>query len=185
MGRGARSWRMQLVSDPLGAGMLQGRIAVTKWIPSRRRSRAACAAVVATATIGLAAGCGDDDDESGLSKQELIKQANPICKRHFDKISAAANKLLAGGQLPNPREFGKLAQRTIVPEYTAQIKELRALKPSEDVADAYRKWLADSDATRAKIASNPSLITNPANFRAVNGEADKLGLSKQCHIGPG
>lgn len=160
---------------------------MASWISSHRTSHLALAAAAAGATIVLAvAGCGGDDDKSsGLSKQELVKQANPICKRHFDRISAAASKLLAGGQLPNPREFGKLAQGTIIPEYTAQIKELRALKPSDDVADAYRKWLADSDSTRAKIEQNPSLVSSPASFRAVNGEADKLGLSKQCHIGPG
>lgn len=149
-------------------------------------SRNARGAAAAAATIAFAvAGCGGDDDKSsGLSKQELVKKANPICKRHHDKISAASAKLLAGGQLPKPREFAAFARGTIAPQTTAQVRELRALKPSDDVADAYNKWLADSDATVARIKQTPAMVTRPANFRTVNGEADKLGLSKQCHIGP-
>jgi len=143
---------------------------------------------VAVITIALAgAGCGDSEDKGsgGLGKEKLVARADPICKRHFEKISAGSRSLLAGGQVPNPRAFGKFALGTIVPETKAQTSELRALKPAADVAPAYRKWLADLDATVAKVGKNPAVVTNGANFRAVNGEADKLGLSKQCHFGPG
>ncbi len=78
-------------------------------------------------------GCGGDDD--ALNNGELVKKANAFCKRHTQKIGAASGKLLAGGQLPSPREFGKLAQGTIVPEVGAQVKELRALEPPDDMAD--------------------------------------------------
>lgn len=149
---------------------------------SRRSRRVASAAAVCGSAIALAAaGCGGS---SGLSKEDLVKQADPICKRHFETITASVSKVLAGGRLPDPRQFGKIAMGTVIPQYTAQTKELRALKPSDDVKDAYAKWLADSDATRAKLGQNPALLTNPAPFRGVNGEADKLGLSKQCHVGP-
>jgi len=157
---------------------------------SRGRTRSACAAVGA-ATIALAlGGCGDDKKTSsdsastGLSRAELVKQANAICKPHFEKISAGASKVLAGGKLPNPRAFGKLAQQTIVPQYTAQIAELRALKPGDDTTADYRAWLAESDATLAKVKAMPPLITDAANFKTVNAKADKLGLSMQCHVGP-
>ncbi len=111
---------------------------MARWISPRTKSRVALAATVA-ATIALAvAGCGGDEDKgsSGLSKQELVKRADPICKRHFEKITAGQRKLLAGGQVPNPRAFGKFALGTIVPETKAQTSELRALKPSDDVAPA-------------------------------------------------
>ncbi|MBA3735242.1 MAG: hypothetical protein H0W90_08600 [Actinobacteria bacterium] len=123
-------------------------------------------------------GCGG---ESGLSKAELTKQADAVCKRHYEKISAGANKLLAGGKLPTPQKFGRFAHQTLIPEYTAQIRELRELK---DFAEPYKTWLANSEATRAKIMKKPALITNGANFVVVNAESDRLGLSRQCHVGP-
>jgi len=129
-----------------------------------------------------AAGCGGDD---GLSKSELVDKANPICKQHTSKIRAASGKLLAGGQLPKPEQFGKLAQGTIVPEVEGQVKELRELDPSDDLKDDYGAWLDDSEAAVGKMMKDPSTITNPANFEKVNKEADALGVSRDCHIGPG
>lgn len=40
------------------------------------------------------------------------------------------------------------------------------------------------DATVKKIKGNPAIVTDAASFKAVNVRADKLGLSKQCHLGP-
>lgn len=154
---------------------------------SRSRSGIEYAVVLVGAVIALAvAGCADDDEEqsSGLSREQLIAQAAAICKRHNEVITAASSKVLAGGKLPDPREFGRFAQQTIVPETSAQTMELRALKPADDVAAEYRGWLDASDATVEKIKSDPAVVTNAANFKGVNARADKLGLTKQCHIGP-
>jgi hypothetical protein len=149
---------------------------------SLRENRVAFAVAAAGAAVALAVGGCGSSKSSGLSKQDLVKKANPICKRHYDKIIAGRNKLFAGGGLPDPR---KLTNGVVLPQYTAQIRELRRLKPSKDVKGAYEKWLADSEATRTKLQRNPAMLTNAANFKAVNGEADKLGLSSLCHIGPG
>ncbi|MDQ6750256.1 MAG: hypothetical protein M3Z33_05840 [Actinomycetota bacterium] len=138
----------------------------------------------ATLTIVMAsvvAGCGGG---GGLSKGELVKQANTICKRHNDTITAAASKVLAGGRLPSREEFGKLAVGTIVPEYSAQIKELRKLEAGGSLTKPYKGWLDDSESVRAKVQQNPSLIMSAANFSPVNQQADKLGLSRSCHVGP-
>lgn len=131
-----------------------------------------------------AAGCGGDEDK-GLSKAELVSQGNAICKRHGEKITAAASKVLAGGSLPSPAVFGKLANETIIPEYTAQISELSALEPGSEQASGYKAWLARSRATSAQMKRNPRIITNPASFQRVNGEARALGFSSDCNVGPG
>jgi hypothetical protein len=136
--------------------------------------------VVAAIAVG-AAGCGGDD---GPSKEQFVANANAICKRHYVTISAAASKLLAGGRLPSPRQFGKLAQETILPQNTPQIAELRAVKPSEAQAAAYRAWLDDSEALKARLMRNPALIQDAKALAAVNGQADALGLSSNCHVGP-
>ena len=138
-------------------------------------------ALVAALAVG-SAGCGGDD---GPSKAEFVEDANSVCKRHYVKISAAAAKLLAGGKLPSPREFGRLAQGTIIPEYSAQIAELREVEAPEEQAKAYDTWLDDSQALKTKLQGNPALIQNPQELAAVNGQADRLGLSNNCRIGPG
>ena len=144
------------------------------------RYRAFVALVVALA-VG-SAGCGGDD---GPTKAEFVQDANAVCKRHYVKISAAAAKLLAGGKLPSPREFGTLAQGTIIPEYSAQIAELRKVDAPEEQAQAYDAWLDDSQALKTKLEGNPALIQKPQELATVNGQADRLGLSSDCHIGPG
>lgn len=155
--------------------------------PSGRRGFVLAATAAAT-IAGTIAGCGDDDKsskaDSGLSRAELKQQADPICKRHHETTAAAANKVLAGGRLPDPRQFGRLAMQTIIPEYKAQIAELRALKPADDMAAEYEAWLDESDATAARMQKDPSLITDGKSFVDVNAQADDLGLAKQCHAGP-
>lgn len=141
------------------------------------------AMLTTTGVVALcAAGCGGGDD--GPSSAEFVKQANVVCKRHYVKISAAASKVLAGGKLPDPRQFGKLAQGTIIPEYRAQIAELGAIEPSSDKKADYRAWLADSKTLERRLEGNPALIQNPKALAAVNGQGDALGLSSNCHVGP-
>lgn len=144
------------------------------------------ALLIVASSAFLVASCGGDDDggQAGPTKAQLVQKANAICKRHNDKIAAASSKVLAGGRLPSPEQFGKLAMGTIVPEYSAQVQELSRLKPPDEMADAYRSWLTQSRATRAQIAKDPSLITNPNSFKDVNRRSDQLGFSKACHVGP-
>lgn len=142
--------------------------------------RSTLTAIVLAATV-IAAGCGAD----GPSNAEFTAEANAICKRHNDTISAAASKVLAGGKLPSPREFGQLAQQTIVPEISAQVGELKEIEAPEDKSGAYDAWLDDSEALKTKLEGDPSLIQNPQALAAVNAQADRLGLSDKCHVGPG
>jgi len=149
----------------------------------RSGRRGAVLLAVVSLTASAATGCGGGGD-NGLSKSELVNKANAICKPHTEKIRAASGKLLAGGQLPSPQRFGKLARGTIVPEVSAQVKQLRDLKPSDDLADDYKKWLDESEAVVGKMRKDPSIITSPTNFKAVNREAAGLGVSRDCNIGP-
>ena len=140
------------------------------------------AAITLTVAAIAGAGCGGDD---GPSRAEFVEEANAICERHRATINEAASKVLAGGKLPSPREFGRLAQGTIIPEYEAQIQELRDVEPSEDAEAAYKDWLDDSEALKARLETNPVMIQNPRSMAAVNRQADRLGLTADCHIGPG
>ncbi|MDQ3645269.1 MAG: hypothetical protein M3356_07180 [Actinomycetota bacterium] len=130
----------------------------------------------------VAAGCGGDD---GPSREEFVESANAICERHTVPIREAAGRLLAGGELPDPREFMELAQGTIIPEYSAQLSELEALEAPDELSEEYQSYLEMSASTREEIMQDPSVITNPSNFEEVNRQAEQLGFSSDCRVGPG
>ncbi len=138
--------------------------------------------VVGASLLGIA-GCGDDGG-SGESTDTFVADVNAVCKEHSDTIAAAASELLAGGQLPKPSEFQALAEETIIPEYQAEVTELEALTPPEDTADAYDAWVASSKDTLSQMMQDPQIITDSASFTDVNAEADQLGFSADCHVGP-
>ncbi|HEV2059922.1 MAG TPA: hypothetical protein VGR11_11245 [Solirubrobacteraceae bacterium] len=146
----------------------------------RQSPRQATVAVVAAIAVGFA-GCGGDD---APSNEEFVAQANAICERHHARISEKASKVLAGGNLPSPREFGELARGTIIPEYSAQIEELRALEPSEEKEEQFRAWLDDSTQLKNRLAANPAMIQNPQALEPVNAEAERIGLAEECQVGP-
>lgn len=129
----------------------------------------------------LAVGCGDE----GPSREEFTQSANAICERNTAPIREAAGRLLAGGDLPDPREFMELAQGTIIPRYTAQVNELRELEPPDELSEEYQQFLDASAAARQEIMQNPSVITSPDSFQEVNRQAEQLGLSSDCRVGPG
>ena len=147
----------------------------------RQSPRQATVAVVAAITVGFA-GCGGDD---APSNEEFVSQANAICERHHATITEEASKVLAGGNLPSPQEFGELARGTIIPEYSAQIEELRALEASEEKQEEFRAWLDESEELKNRLEQNPVMIQNAQALEPVNAEAEQLGLADECHIGPG
>lgn len=133
--------------------------------------------VVAVGAV-VAAGCG----EQGPSREEFVQSANQICQRHQAPIREAAGRLLAGGELPNPREFMQLARGTIIPEISAQVSELQRLQAPEELSPQYEGYLEMAASARQQIMQDPSAIQNPANFQDVNQQAQQLGLS--CRLGP-
>lgn len=147
----------------------------------RQSPRRATVAVVAAIAAGVA-GCGGDD---APSDEEFVAQANEICQEHRANITEEASKVLAGGNLPSPREFGELARGTIIPEYSAQIEELRALEASEEKEEEFRAWLEDSEELKNRLEDNPVMIQNARALEPVNAEAEQLGLADECYIGPG
>lgn len=154
-------------------------------------ARAALGVAVLVGT--LAAGCGSDNggggggqsggSGGGMTKAQLTQQANAICARHNAKITAAAQKMLAGGKLPTKKQFGKLAYGTIIPQTQAQVSELSALKPPAEVKAGYQQWLADQRSLVAGMKKDPRSIQSAKTFAKVNAEAGKLGFDK-CHGGP-
>lgn len=142
------------------------------------------AAVGMSLLVLVIAGCGSSSTSGGLSKSALDKKADAICTRHKDVITAAASKLLAGGKLPSKAKFGQLAFGTIIPQTTAQIAQLSALKPQAKLASSYKQWLTSLRTALAGMKANPVSIQSSATFVTVNHQAKALGFSS-CNVGPG
>lgn len=141
-----------------------------------RTTRNATALVVLLLLLGCSGG--------GVNREDFLQQANASCSDHREKIEAAASKVLAGGSLPDPQQFGRLAQETIIPELTAQFNELRRLDPPSDLAGRVEEYVSQGDGVVARLKQDPSLITDGANFTDLNGKASQIGLSDACHVGP-
>ncbi len=125
------------------------------------------------------AGCG-----SGPSREDFLQEANAVCAQHRETIEAAASQVLAGGSLPNPEQFGRLTMQTIVPELTAQFRELGELEAPEDLADDVEAYVQQGEGVVAQLEQDPSLIADAANFTELNEKATQTGLSDACRVGP-
>jgi len=79
--------------------------------------------VTLTVLLALAAaGCGGGGGGSGpLSKQEFVEQADAVCEKYADKISAIP-AARSGGELP-------LYVERVLPLLRQELGELQALKP--------------------------------------------------------
>lgn len=158
----------------------------------RNRPFAIAAVAGLLATGGLAA-CGDDEEsgDSGssaataLSSDELVSQANAICKEHAEAINAGVTEAFSDGQ-PSPAEARTVVKETILPQYSAQIGQLDQLVPPEDLASDWAQWITDSTATRDVIKGDPAAAfdASTAEFKTANDEATALGLGKDCLAGP-
>ncbi|HWF34525.1 MAG TPA: hypothetical protein VG295_04120 [Solirubrobacteraceae bacterium] len=113
-----------------------------------------------------------------------MSKTTTICKQRSAVITAAATKMLAGGKLPTRAKFGQLAFGTIIPQTSAELGQLSALKPQAGVATSYQRWLAELRAALAKMKQNPVIIQSSASFVTVNHDAKTLGLSSACDVGP-
>lgn len=141
------------------------------------------AAVVSLAAVLLAA-CG----EKRLSKDELITQADVICKEANDKLEAAGKQL---GQNPTPEQIQALAEGAI-PTINGALTKLRALKPPKDdqqtIDNLWDKGAAIvpplrqlADAAKAKDEAAVGVAFQ--KVEAVNTEFNQLAQSygfKEC-----
>ena len=140
------------------------------------------------ATGGLAA-CGSDDESSDssttaeLSQDELVSQADAICKEHADAINSEVSDL--GGN-PSAVDVRVIVKETILPHYAAQIGQLGQLAPPSDQADTWNQWLTDSTAVQDAVKEDPNNAFDSSlkEFATANDEATSLGLGADCQVGP-
>jgi uncharacterized phage infection (PIP) family protein YhgE len=104
-----------------------------------------------TLALGLAllAGCGGGDDNGGggqaLSQEDFVSQANTICREGAEKINARADEVKAKVQDATSAEEQQKAVADVLEdtakEYDPYLDKLAALKPPENLADDWKKFL--------------------------------------------
>ncbi len=154
-----------------------------------RLKNALALAATATLALGGLAACGDDDSSeegsstAALSSEDLVSQGDQICKEHADAINSAVVEISKGGE-PAAVDVRVTTKEVVLPQYSAQIGQLGALEPPEDLSTQWDTWLTDSTATRDAIKDDPEIIFDGSQFEAVNTQAKELGLGQDCLAGP-
>jgi hypothetical protein len=158
-------------------------------VPSVRRSQW-LSVVAALASCALLAACGGGDSKSSpsgggsssspssggaaLSKAELIKQGDKICKEGSDKV----DKL--GSSPSDPAALGDYAEKLtkIVGETVAG---LRQLKPPADVASDYNRLLGLMERLEKDAGELPGVAKSAdvAKLTALSKDLEKVATEGQ------
>ncbi len=126
----------------------------------------------------IAAGCGDDDDESGdssLSKEEFVVQANDICTAGTTELNQAAEETFGTEQQPTPEEEEEFVTETVVPNIQAQIDDIREIVP-EDESDEVNGILDEAELALQDLEEDPT-VTEGDPFAEINDDLTEYGLS--------
>jgi hypothetical protein len=137
-------------------------------------------AVSALAAGLIAAGCGDDDDESSdtgtdppeLTQEEFVAEANQICK--------TGNAELAEGPQdakPGSPEFNAFITDTLVPNIQGQIDDIRALGIPEE-SESLNATLDEAELIVQDIQEDPSSIVDGDPFAPIDQDLTDAGLTE-------
>jgi len=104
--------------------------------------------------LALIAGCGGDDNSGGggeLSQDELVSQANKICREGATKINAKAQDIQQKIQDAKSAEEQQKAVADVLEEtakeYDPYLQQLHDLQPPADLSADWDKFLAGVDKT--------------------------------------
>jgi len=119
-------------------------------------------AIAVAVSLGLTA-CGGSDKDKKLSKSELAKKANAICKsasKDSDGITAPAD--IAQNPTAAASYFGKLA-----PIFQKETDALSKLKPADDVKADWDQFVARQQQANAtlKIVRDKAKASDPSGLK--------------------
>jgi hypothetical protein len=145
------------------------------------RIKATILVAAAVALAGIAAGCGDDNNDSTtsaaetISKADFVAKANQICKQGNADIDQA------GKQLPhnlNEAQLEDFASSTLVPKVQSQIDGVKALGAPAGEEAQVNKLLATVQADLDQLKADPSKIKDDHLFDDSDQQAKALGLNE-------
>jgi hypothetical protein len=165
-----------------------------------RPRRARILALLMSALLGASvlAACGDDDDDKNggnggdrLSKQELVSQADEICKKGDQEIETEAEEAFRGaseGNEPDPGKIQAFFKDQSLPNIEQQVNDVAALRPPEDLQAEWDAFIASARAGLTKfqqIVDDPEQLQTALEddaqdpFKDTEDKAKALGL-KEC-----
>lgn len=134
---------------------------------------------LALAASLIAAGCGGDDDDEALTKQEFITQADQVCAEGQAEIGKEADKVFKGQ--PSKAETEKFTTETAIPNIQSQIDGVRALTPPEGDEDQVNEITDSAQAALDEMKQDPSLLTQRGGsdpFEKTDQLSKEYGLKK-------
>ena len=123
-------------------------------------------AVAAVLSVGLVlAACGSSNDNStsttaALSKSELLKRGNAICKKGNQEINKAAKQIFAPHKEPSQADKTKFATETLIPSVQAQINGIEALGPPKGDEATVKKITDSAQAALDKGKKDPTVVVS-------------------------
>jgi hypothetical protein len=98
------------------------------------------------------ASCGDDSEDEGDGGGDFVTQADALC------TDAARDRIATQQEVPESEQeaLAQLAEQQQIRE--RYLRELEALEPTEDAADAYREFLDHRREVLETAAREPALI---------------------------
>lgn len=148
-----------------------------------RRTFAILISVLALA--GVAAGCGDDENTSSLSKAEFVKQADAKCKKMNE---AARNELGAylqkntNGEFPGPEEELELVTTIVAPLLQKQVDTLNELGIPEEDNGQIAKFVEEVERVAEEAEDDPkATVSGGAPFEKAEALGKPLGFEHCGH----
>ena len=128
--------------------------------------------VVATLTLGLVTGCGDDGPSDAEVKRAYIAKGNAICEK--------GNAELAQAPEFDPTDdaaFSGFVTDTLIPNVQGQIDQLRKGIPEPD-EDGVNGILDDAEAVLGTLEDDPMSLQGETDpFAEINDRLDTYGLT--------
>ena len=140
------------------------------------------AVVVALALGGIAAGCGDDNDDSGdqaLTKQEFLAKGNAICTAGNKEVETAFRTAI-GNAKPTQEQLNAVVTDSLIPSIQGQIDDIRDLPAPDGDEDQITDMLDKAELSLQDVKENPSLATQEGGqdpFAEVQKELGAYGLT--------
>ena len=130
-------------------------------------------AVVALASLAIAA-CGGDDDESttasddAASSEDFVAEVTAACDAAGAEL-VSSQEALQGAVLGDGGDLDQLVQDELVPVYDGLISDLEGITPPEDQADAYDQLLSNLNESVDLLENNAEEL-----FAAASGETNEV-----------
>ena len=129
------------------------------------------------ALVLIAAGCGDDEESTPLTKEEFIAQADAICVAGDEEINAAAEEQF--GDLtkePPVEEQEAFLADVVASSYAERTEEISALTPPEEDAEEVDALVASLEELTEQIENDPAAVLEATEEPEYARLAQEYGL---------